>query len=45
MFPVANGGGNRTVILPESSLVLEGDATDDGQIKLYNWTQIRLVEI
>ncbi|CAJ0920934.1 unnamed protein product, partial [Mesorhabditis belari] len=38
--PEPNGGGNRTVILPESSLVLEGNAKDDGVIKAFNWTQI-----
>ncbi|CAJ0586175.1 unnamed protein product, partial [Mesorhabditis spiculigera] len=40
MAPVPNGGGNRTVTLPETSLVLEGNAKDDGEIKAFNWTQI-----
>ncbi|XGW18577.1 hypothetical protein V3C99_002859 [Haemonchus contortus] len=38
--PVADAGGNLTVILPETSVVLNGNAKDDGSIVSYNWTQI-----
>ncbi|KAE9411797.1 hypothetical protein Angca_005523, partial [Angiostrongylus cantonensis] len=38
--PVAYAGGNHTVILPESAVVLEGNAKDDGSIVSYMWTQI-----
>ncbi|VDP08145.1 unnamed protein product [Heligmosomoides polygyrus] len=38
--PAADAGGNHTVILPETSIVLEGNAKDDGSIVSYNWTQI-----
>ncbi|KAK6014940.1 hypothetical protein OSTOST_19665, partial [Ostertagia ostertagi] len=38
--PVADAGGNHTVILPENAIVLDGNAKDDGSIVSYNWTQI-----
>ncbi|KAK6057568.1 EGF-like domain protein [Cooperia oncophora] len=38
--PVADAGGNHTVILPESAIVLDGNAKDDGSIVSYNWTQV-----
>ncbi|EPB71761.1 hypothetical protein ANCCEY_09163 [Ancylostoma ceylanicum] len=38
--PVADAGGNHTVILPESAIVLDGNAKDDGSITSYLWTQV-----
>ncbi|WKX99232.1 hypothetical protein Q1695_014258 [Nippostrongylus brasiliensis] len=38
--PTADAGGNHTVILPETSIVLDGNAKDDGSIVSYKWTQI-----
>ena len=39
--PVVNAGADRTLRLPETSLNLQGDATDeDGSIASYEWTQI-----
>ncbi len=38
--PVANAGPDRVVVLPISSVVLDGSATDDGTITDYAWTQI-----
>ncbi|CAJ0595201.1 unnamed protein product [Cylicocyclus nassatus] len=35
---VADAGGNHT--LPESSIVLNGNAKDDGSIVSYQWTQV-----
>ncbi|RCN37503.1 EGF-like domain protein [Ancylostoma caninum] len=37
---MADAGGNHTVILPESSMVLDGNAKDDGSITSYLWTQV-----
>jgi hypothetical protein len=38
--PVANAGPNRTVVLPESSIMLYGTGTDaDGRVVEYLWTQ------
>ncbi|PAV91518.1 hypothetical protein WR25_14208 [Diploscapter pachys] len=37
--PVADAGGNKTLILPESSIVLDANAKDDGMIVSYRWTQ------
>ena len=40
--PVANAGGNKTVVFPESDTVLNGaKSTDDYLISGYMWTQIR----
>ncbi|KJH44882.1 EGF-like domain protein [Dictyocaulus viviparus] len=39
-FKVADAGGNHTVILPESAIVLVGNAKDDGSIVGYEWRQI-----
>ncbi|KAE9554712.1 hypothetical protein FO519_002040 [Halicephalobus sp. NKZ332] len=38
--PKVNAGQNSTVILPESSAVLDGTVEDDGTIVSYKWTQI-----
>ncbi|KAK6742128.1 hypothetical protein RB195_009787 [Necator americanus] len=38
--PVADAGGNHTLILPESAIVLDGNAKDDGSIISYLWTQV-----
>ncbi|VDM70979.1 unnamed protein product [Strongylus vulgaris] len=38
--PVADAGGNHTIFLPESSIVLDGNAKDDGSIVSYQWTQV-----
>ncbi|KAJ1354948.1 hypothetical protein KIN20_012047 [Parelaphostrongylus tenuis] len=40
LSPVAYAGGNHTIILPETAVVLEGNAKDDGSIVSYMWTQI-----
>lgn len=37
--PAVSINGNRTVILPESAIVLEGNVKDDGSIVSYMWTQ------
>jgi poly(3-hydroxybutyrate) depolymerase len=38
--PVANAGPNKTLVLPSSSVKLNGSAKDsDGTIKSYKWTQ------
>ncbi|KHJ83100.1 hypothetical protein OESDEN_17203 [Oesophagostomum dentatum] len=37
---VADAGGNHTIFLPESAIVLDGNAKDDGSIVSYQWTQI-----
>ena len=40
--PVANAGENKTVMFPESSVVLNGaKSTDDYLISGYNWTQLQ----
>ncbi|MBZ4396515.1 discoidin domain-containing protein [Myxococcus sp. AS-1-15] len=39
--PVANAGTDQSVVLPTSSLMLTGSATDaDGTIALYSWTKV-----
>lgn len=39
--PIANGGGNKTITLPTSSIILNGSGSDpDGSISSYAWTQI-----
>ncbi|MCO6496333.1 MAG: T9SS type A sorting domain-containing protein, partial [Chitinophagaceae bacterium] len=39
--PVANAGGNKTIVYPENSVVLTGRGTDsDGTIEAYSWRQL-----
>ncbi len=38
--PVANAGLDRVVVLPANSVVLDGSATDNGVITLYQWSPI-----
>src|SRR5690606_42036126 len=38
--PTANAGANKTITLPENSVVLSGSGTDvDGTISSYKWTK------
>lgn len=40
-IPVANAGADKTLILPASSVTLNGSATDsDGSIVSYSWTKV-----
>ncbi len=43
--PIANAGTNRTIELPESSAILDGNVIDDGHIVRYDWTQIEYVTV
>lgn len=44
--PIANGGENQTVTLPENIVILNGqESSDDHGIKEYFWTQIELVSV
>ena len=39
--PVANAGDNRVIMLPQNSVLLEGNGSDpDGSITEYNWREI-----
>lgn len=38
--PTANAGPDRVIVLPTSSVVLDGSATDDGTITSFAWTQV-----
>ncbi len=38
--PIASAGPDRVVVLPTSSLVLDGSATDNGTITTFAWTQL-----
>ncbi|TWU28679.1 PKD domain-containing protein [Bythopirellula polymerisocia] len=38
--PVANAGLDRVVVLPSSSVVLDGSGTDNGAIAGYQWSQL-----
>jgi len=38
--PKVNAGQNATILLPETSAVLDGTVQDDGTIVSYKWTQI-----
>lgn len=39
-IPVADAGPDKTVILPTSSVTLNGSGTDDGTIVSYQWQQV-----
>jgi predicted secreted protein len=41
-IPVANAGGDKSIALPTSSVIISGSATDNGgSISSYSWTQLQ----
>lgn len=38
--PIADAGLDRVVVLPQSSVVLDGSATDNGTVDSYQWSQV-----